>query len=45
MLISKALINSYICHIEFFSRNDVLKEYNEAKEEIENTKISVEYVK
>ena len=31
VLISKVLINSYIIHEEFFSVNNVLKEYNEIK--------------
>ena len=30
---SKALIESYISHDEFLSVNDVLREYNEMKEE------------
>ena len=33
VMISKALIESYISHDEFFSVNDVLREYNEMKEE------------
>ena len=33
VLISKALIDSYISHDEFVSVNDVLREYNEMKEE------------
>ena len=33
VMISKALIESYISHNEFFSVNDVLREYNEMKEE------------
>ena len=33
-LISKALIDSYISRDEFFSVNNVLREYNEMKEEI-----------
>ena len=32
-MISKALIESYISHDEFLSVNDVLREYNEMKEE------------
>ena len=36
VLISKALINSYISHDEFFSIINVLKEYNEMKEEIKS---------
>ena len=42
VLISKTLINSYISHDEFVSINNVLKEYNEMKEEI-NPETSVEY--
>ena len=36
ILISKALINSYINHGKFVSMNNVLREYNEMKEEIKN---------
>ena len=36
VLIVKALIDSYISHDEFFSVNNVLREYNEIKEEIKN---------
>ena len=32
--ISKALIDSYISHDEFISVNNVLREYNEIKEQI-----------
>ena len=41
VLISQFLIDSYISHDEFVSVNDVLKEYNEMKEEI---KSSVQYI-
>ena len=34
VLISKALIGSYISHGEFVSVNNELREYNEIKEEI-----------
>ena len=34
VLISKALIDSYISHEELFPLNNVLREYNEMKEEI-----------
>ena len=44
VLISKALIDSYISHDEFVSINNVLREYNEMKEEIKNPKTSVEYI-
>ena len=33
VMISKALIESYISHDEFLSVNDVLRQYNEMKEE------------
>ena len=33
MLISKALIDFYISHDEFVSVNNLLREYNEIKEE------------
>ena len=42
VLISKALINSYIDHDKFVSVN-VLREYSNMKEEIKNPKIAVEY--
>ena len=38
---SKALIDSYISHDEFVSVNNVLREYNEMKEE---NKSPVEYI-
>ena len=37
VLISKTLINSYISHDEFGSVNNVLREYNEIKEEIKTS--------
>ena len=43
VLISKALINSYISHDEFVSVKTALKEYNEMKEEIKNPENPVEY--
>ena len=43
VLISKALINSYISHDEFVSINNALREYYEMKEEIKNSETSVEY--
>ena len=43
VLISKVLINSYISHDEFVSINNVLREYDEIKKEIKNTKFSAEY--
>ena len=39
----EALIVSYINHDEFVSVNNVLREYNEMKEEIKNSKNAVEY--
>ena len=36
VLISKVFIDSYICHNKFVSVNNVLREYNEMKEEIKN---------
>ena len=41
VLISKALIDSYISHDEFVSVNNVLREYNKMKEETENPETSV----
>ena len=40
VLISKALINSYISHDELVLVNNVLKEYDDMKEENENLKTS-----
>ena len=44
VLISEALINSYISHDEFVSIINVLREYYEMKEEIKNLETSVEYI-
>ena len=44
VLFSKSLIDSYISHDEFESVNNVLREYNEMKEEIKNGETSVEYI-
>ena len=38
VLVSKVLIDSNIIHDEFVVINNVLKEYNEMKEEIKNIK-------
>ena len=38
ILISKSLIDSVISHDEFVLINNVLKQYNEMKEEIKNLK-------
>ena len=43
VLISKALINSYISHDEFVPVNNILREYYEMKEEIKNYESSVEH--
>ena len=43
VLISKSLIDSYISHDEFVSVSNVLREYNEMKEQIKSSEISVEY--
>ena len=43
VIISKALIDSYISHDEFVSVYNVLREFNEMKEEIKNIEFSVEY--
>ena len=42
-LISKVLIKSYISHDVFVSVHNVLREYNERKEETKNPENSVEY--
>ena len=43
ILISKALIHSYISHDEFVLIDNVLREYNEMKREIKTPECSVEY--
>ena len=43
VLISKALLDSYINHDEFVSVSNVLKKYNEMKKEIKNPKNTVEH--
>ena len=43
ILISKVLINLYINHGEFVLVNNVLREYNEMKEEIKNPENAMEY--
>ena len=43
VLISKALTSSVISHDEFVLINNVLKEYNEMKEEIKNLKTELVY--
>ena len=43
VLTSKALSDSYINHGEFFSVNNVLREYDEMKEEIKVPENAVEY--
>ena len=44
VLISKALIDSYITDDEFVSVNNVLREDNEMKNEIKIPEIFVEYI-
>ena len=44
VLISKALIDSYISHGEFVSINSVLREHYALKEEIKNPETSMEYI-
>ena len=41
VLISKTLIDSYISHDECMSVNNLLRKYNETKEEIKNCKTYV----
>ena len=43
VLVSQALINSYINHDKFISMNHVLREYNEIKERIKSPEYAVEY--
>ena len=43
VLISNALIDSYISQDEFVSINNALREYNEMKEETKNPETSVGY--
>ena len=43
VLISKALIDSSISHDEFFSINNVLREYYKTKKEMKNSEAFVEY--
>ena len=42
VLVSKAIIDSYISHGEFVLVDNVSREYNETKEEIKTPKTSVE---
>ena len=42
-MISKALNDSYINYDEFVSINNMLREYNEMKEEIQYSENGVEY--
>ena len=44
VLISKAVIDSYISHDEFVLVNNVLREYNELKEEVKNPETSLEFI-
>ena len=43
VLIFKTLIDSYISRDEFVSVNNVLREYDEMKQEKKNSETSVEY--
>ena len=43
VLNSKASMDPYISHDEFFPINNVLREYNEMKKEIKHPVTSVEY--
>ena len=43
VLISKALINQYINQAELISKNNVLTEYNQIKQEIKNPETSLQY--
>ena len=43
VIFSKALIDSCISHEEFVSVTNVLREYNEIKEEIKDSETSLEY--
>ena len=45
VLNSNALTNSYISHDKYVSVSNVLREYNEIKNEIKNPKTSAEYTK
>ena len=44
VLISKALINSYISHDKFVTVSNVLREYNEMKNERKNSETYVAYI-
>ena len=44
VLISKAVIDSYIRHDEFVLVNNVLREYNELKEEVKNPETSLNWL-
>ena len=44
VLISKALTDLYINHDELDTVNNVLREYNEMKEEIKNPETLVKYI-
>ena len=44
ILISKAIIDSYICHDEFVSVNNVLRQYYEIKNETKSPETSLEYI-
>ena len=44
VLISKSLIDLYISYDEFVPVNNVLRKFNDMKEEVKNPETSVEYV-
>ena len=44
VLILKAYFDSYIGHGKFISVDNVLREYNEKKEEMKNSETSAEYI-
>ena len=44
VLVSEALIDSYVSHDEFILANDVVRQYNEEKEEIKHPETSIEYI-
>ena len=44
VLLSKALIDSYIKHDEFVSVDSMLREYNETKEVMKSPETSVDYI-
>ena len=43
IIISKVLVDSYISYDKFVSVNNVLREYNEMKQEMKNSEIYILY--